>query len=66
MYRCFVCESPAQMQCACVMRLQAFPHPLHSTPKINIASGEDAMQFEEPQGVHLRNQETNRAVAFSL
>ncbi len=43
MYRCYACDTPAQMKCGCPLNLEKEPIPLPEPQKINIASGEDAM-----------------------
>jgi hypothetical protein len=52
MYRCFECDTPAQMNCGCFTQMEMPQHIHHPTAdrleqeqqkKINIASGEDAI-----------------------
>ena len=55
MYRCFECDTPAQFNCAChtqVERPEPKPIPLREPEqRVNIASGEDAMDDHLVYGV---------------
>jgi hypothetical protein len=56
MYRCIVCESPAQVGCACANEgLKGNPsQEIPVEKKINIASGEDASVYFTPEELEFR------------